>query len=57
MELSHFGDTAKTRLSKFRGMDKNMFKLHLKECEFRFNNRGKDLYKILLDNFRKEPLN
>ena len=38
-------------------MDKNMFKLHLKECEFRFNNREQDLYKILLEICRKEPLN
>ncbi|MBD3792446.1 MAG: IS1595 family transposase, partial [Campylobacterales bacterium] len=29
----------------------------LKECEFRFNNRGEDLYKLLLKIFRKEPLN
>ncbi|MBD3790856.1 MAG: IS1595 family transposase, partial [Campylobacterales bacterium] len=28
-----------------------------KECEFRFNNRGEDLYKLLLKIFRKEPLN
>ena len=33
-----------------------MFNLHLKECEFRFNNRGQDLYKVLLDDFRKKPL-
>jgi transposase-like protein len=30
---------AKNRLVKFKGMDKSMFNLHLKECEFRFNNR------------------
>ncbi len=30
---------------------------HFKECEFRFNNRGEDLYKLLLKIFRKEPLN
>jgi len=33
-----------------------MFNLHLKECEFRFNNRDQDLYKILLEIFRKEPI-
>jgi len=37
-------------------MDKGMFNLHLKECEFRFNNRKQDLYKILLEIFRKESL-
>ncbi|CAC9608235.1 hypothetical protein, partial [uncultured Gammaproteobacteria bacterium] len=47
---------AKTRLVKFKGMNKNMFNLHLKECEFRFNNRKQNLYKILLEMFRKESL-
>jgi len=37
-------------------MDKETFNLHLKECEFKFNNRGEDLYKLLLKIFRKEPL-
>ncbi|HIP12389.1 MAG TPA: IS1595 family transposase, partial [Arcobacter sp.] len=27
------------------------------ECEFRFNHRGEDLYKLLLKIFRKSPLN
>ena len=44
------------RLVKFKGMNKNMFELHLKECEFRFNNRKHNLYKILLKIFRKNPL-
>jgi transposase-like protein len=37
-------------------MDKKMFNLHLKECEFRFNNRKKNLHRVLLGIFRKEPL-
>ena len=41
---------------KFKGMDKSMFNLHLKECEFRFNNRKQDIYKVLLGMFRKESL-
>ncbi|MBD3789323.1 MAG: IS1595 family transposase, partial [Campylobacterales bacterium] len=28
-----------------------------KECEFRFNYRGEDLYKLLLKIFRNDPLN
>lgn len=52
-----FLSIAKVRLLKFRGINKNTFYLHLKECEFRFNNRSKDLYKLLLDVLRKEPLN
>ena len=57
MELNLFGVYAKIRLVKFHGIDKRTFNLHLKECEFRFNNRGEDLYKLLLKIFRKEPLN
>jgi len=39
---------AKVRLVKIRGLSKNTFYLHLKECEFRFNYRNQDLYKVLL---------
>jgi len=55
--IESFWGYAKIRLVKFKGMSKSTFNLHLKECEFRFNNREQDLYKILLDMFRKEPLN
>ncbi len=54
--IESFWGYAKIRLVKFKGMNKSMFNLHLKECEFRFNNRGQDLYKVLLDDFRKKPL-
>ena len=39
------------RLYKFRGLSKDKFNLHLKECEFRFNNRNNDLFKILIKEF------
>jgi transposase len=45
------------KVVKFKGMNKNMFKLYLKECEFRFNSRKQNLYKILLEICRKDPLN
>ena len=54
--IESFWGYAKTRLVKFKGMDKKMFNLHLKECEFRFNNRKQNIYRILLAIFRKEPL-
>ncbi len=41
------------RLVKFKGIDKSMFNLHPKECEFRFNNRKQNLYRTLLRFFRK----
>ncbi|KAF3978684.1 MAG: IS1595 family transposase [Methylococcales symbiont of Iophon sp. n. MRB-2018] len=55
--IESFWGYAKIRLVKFKGMDKGLFNLHLKECEFRFNNREQDIYNILLKMFRKEPLN
>jgi len=54
MELKAFS-YAKRRLHKFNGIRKNMFILHLKESEFRWNNR-KDLYQKLIVNFREKPL-
>ena len=46
--IEGFWVIAKVRLVKFRGLSKNTFYLHLKECEFRFNYRNQDLYKVLL---------
>ena len=46
--IESFWSFAKTRLSKFRGMNKQTFYLHLKESEFRFNHRHENLYKLLL---------
>ena len=55
--IESFWGYAKTRLAKFRGMRKDTFYLHLKECEFRFNHRQDDLYQVLLRLVRKQPLN
>jgi hypothetical protein len=54
--IAGFWDFAHLRLSKFRGMHKSTFLLHLKECEWRYNNRGQDLYATLLAEFRNYPL-
>ena len=53
--IKSFWSYAKIRLVKFHGIDKRTFNLHLKECEFRFNNRGEDLYKLLFKIFGNEP--
>ena len=58
-EIESFWAYAKLRLSKFKGIKRQNFILHLKECEFRFNNRdkkGAKLYKILLKMIRENPL-
>ena len=54
--IESFWAFAKTRLSRFRGVTKNSFYLHLKECEFRFNYRKKNLYKTTLKLIRNNPL-
>jgi transposase-like protein len=54
--IESFWGYAKTRLSRFRGMSKKTFLFHLKECEFRFNHRGEDLYFLILKILRKFPL-
>jgi len=51
-----FWSSAKRRLSKFNGLHHHPFHLHLKECEFRFNHRNKDLYAVLLELLRENPL-
>jgi len=53
--IENFWGVAKTRLSKFRGISKNTFYLHLKECEFRFNHRNDNIYKLLLKILRNNP--
>lgn len=52
--IENFWGVAKVRLTKFRGLKPSYFNLHLKECEWRFNNRHNNLYKIMLQLLRKE---
>ena len=54
--IEGFWGFAKSRLTRFRGMSKQTFYLHLKECEFRFNHRRENLYSILLRLCRDNPL-
>jgi transposase-like protein len=54
--IESFWGFAKHRLTKFHGVSKCAFPLHLKETEFRFNHRNNDLYKVLLSLLRKDPL-
>ncbi len=42
-----FWSFSKRRLAKFNGLADNKLYLHLKECEFRYNNKGEDLFQIL----------
>ena len=51
--IESFWSWAKRRLTKFNGISKEYFYLHLKECEFRFNYSKDNLYDILLNKLRK----
>ena len=54
--MESFWSYAKRRLNKFNGIKDQYFDLHLKETEYRFNNRNENLYKVLLKEFREKPL-
>lgn len=54
--IESFWSYTKRRLSKFNGLSDKTFYLHLKESEFRFNNRFNDLYDIMLKQLRDKPL-
>ncbi len=55
--IESFWGYAKTRLTKFRGIRKESFYLHLKECEFRFNYLHENVYSKVLEICRNNPLN
>lgn len=55
--IESFWSFVKRRLEKFHGISKSTLNLHLQESEFRFDNRSKNMYQILLNDFRKTPLN
>jgi transposase len=54
--LDSFWGLATQRLAKFKGVPRSTLRLHLKECEFRFNHREDDLYQVLLNLVRQNPL-
>jgi transposase-like protein len=54
--IEGFWSFAKRRLQKFNGVSAETFNLHLKECEYRFNNRTRNLYRELLKLLRNNPL-
>jgi len=55
-EIAVFWGNTRSRLLKFRGMNKNTLYLHVKESEFRYNYREDDINKVLLNIIYKYPL-
>ena len=54
--IESFWAYAKLRLAKMKGIRKDMFYLHLKETEFRFNHRRDNLYKLMMKILREQPI-
>ena len=54
--IESFWSFCKRRLSKFNGLTDEKFLLHLKESQFRFNNRKKTLYPVMLKILKKNPI-
>ncbi|MBA2494646.1 MAG: IS1595 family transposase [Acidobacteria bacterium] len=54
--IESFWSLAKRRLQKFNGVSKKTFYLHLKECEYRFNNRKENFFRLLLKLLENNPL-
>lgn len=54
--IESFWAYAKHRLTKFKGVPRHTFYLHLKETEFRFNHRRANLYLAVLKLLRERPI-
>ena len=54
--IEGFWGLAKVRLTKFKGLPRHTFHLHLKETEWRYNHRHANKYTYLLQCLRKNPL-
>jgi transposase len=55
-DITVFWGNTRSRLMKFRGMNKNTLYLHVKESEFRYNYREDDINRLLLNIIYKYPL-
>ncbi|MBD3280201.1 IS1595 family transposase [Candidatus Dojkabacteria bacterium] len=54
--IESFWSYAKRRMSKFNGVPKEKFVLHLKESEWRWNHKDDNIYKVLMKELSKNPL-
>jgi transposase-like protein len=54
--IEGFWGFSKSRLTRFKGLPKSTFYLHLKECEFRFNYKDATIYHLMLKIIRDNPL-
>lgn len=54
--IESFGQFLRLRLSKFKGLRREKFYCHLKESEYRYNNRSSELYPLLLGMLGESPI-
>lgn len=54
--IEAFGKFLRQRLSKFKGLRREKFYCHLKESEYRYNNRSSELYPLLLGMLGESPI-
>jgi len=54
--IESFWSFAKRRLTRFYGVPRSTFYLHLKECEFRFNYCNDNIYTMILGIIKNKPL-
>ena len=47
--IEGFWSYAKERFHKYHGINRKNYPLYLKEMEFRFNHRNKNVFKLLID--------
>lgn len=55
-EIDFFWGSLKSRIAKFRGLSGQTLFLHVKETEFRYNNRNTDLFELLSFIIQRRPL-
>ena len=55
-EIDLFWGKLKSRIVKFRGLNCNTTYLHVKESEFRYNNRNTDLFAMIHSLIQRRPL-
>lgn len=55
-EIDFFWGSLKARIAKFRGLSGHTLFLHVKETEFRYNNRNTDLFELLNHIILRRPL-
>ena len=54
--IESFWSYAERLLTPFHGVPRSTFYFQLKECEFRVNHRGENIYRGLFKLLRKNPL-